>query len=123
MPRTTIIYIILRYIFFVLPHTLKVNELPSHSHRIPGYWYGDLGSSASSLDNEPSGQIRSASRRVNGDWYNRTILDPVENIESFRKIYREFTLGVVDDSASLTQNSGNNESIVLNYIKNNNFIQ
>ena len=41
----------------VVPHEITVNELPSHSHDMTGYWYGDVGSAYTFLVSNSNGEF------------------------------------------------------------------
>ena len=97
--------------FLLLPHTLKVNELPSHTHNIPGYYYQDEKSgyyllNAANGEFEMVAQVKNAS---GGTFYHIISNSNDFNGISAVKNYRAFMLGT-STSGSPTTEKGNNES-------------
>ena len=89
------------------PHTLKVNELPSHSHRIPGYSYGEENSNYWVFESSNSGELRES--YYNGrDWRRIAVFDT--NTADNAKRYRTWSLGNNNLYSSETAETGNNES-------------
>ena len=89
------------YIFyFVLPHTLKVNELPTHSHNMPGYSYGEENSAYRILVME-----RSNFSLFYDGTYELISASQADGI----KRYREWNLGK-NGVGKPTTITGNNES-------------
>ena len=92
---------------FILPHTLEVNELPSHSHNMPGYQYGDVGTAYFYFTVSSVGEIKGRwidDITGNGDHY--VLLNKTAD---GTKRYRIWYLG---GAGSPTTESGNNESLV-----------
>ena len=91
---------------FLTPHTLKVNELPKHSHIIPGYNWWSVGTSRFHISTG-EGAANNKVGMVYNNSSNIEILGEVD--DNAPKVYRAFRLGVVSDE-SPTTNQGNNES-------------
>ena len=90
-----------------ISHTLQVNELPKHSHEIPGYWYGDVGTSCLLFQSNNT-EINARVTTENGD--NNYIHLAVEYDTKYQLLYIIFYLGI-NDVGSPTSEVGNNESL------------
>ena len=87
-----------------LPHTLKVNELPKHSHNMPGYDYGNLGNSDFFLETGNGAFL--AAYFDESEWHRKYMFEGFVN--SAGKKYRSFRLGFSNNGT--TTSTGNNES-------------
>ena len=87
---------------FFLPHTLKVNELPTHTHSMPGYWYGGVGSSYTFL------ALDTYDLRLS--WNDGTAHPDQIKVNNADKVarYRAFSLGGGGEGDPTTE-TGNNE--------------
>ena len=90
--------------YFILPHTLKVNELPKHNHGIPGYNYGETNSGSYKLNLDSSGILRLYDLNWSRAWGS----DNSALTESLGG-HRSWTLGI--NGSTPTTEQGNNESL------------
>ena len=96
-----------------MPHTLKVNELPKHTHNIPGYWYGGEGSGyyLVGADQNNLFAIYNLNEKQKTIYFQLS-----ENPDrTGPRLYRRFELG--HGNGSPTTETGNNESLSFNLNK------